>query len=193
MTELSTYAAFLADKLLAEGSLALVLTKLKAHHDRGGDASVLVFEDATGKQVEFDLRGTLDEVLAREIPAPEPAGRGRPKLGVVSREVSLLPRHWEWLDNQPSGNSAALRRLVDEARQREPDKERARLARAAASRVATALAGNFTHFEEAMRALFAKDEKKFVKLTRGWPRHVRQHLGRLLAGTWESGEAAQAR
>jgi hypothetical protein len=163
-----------------------VLSKLKAHHDRGGDAAVLVFEDATGKQVEFDLRGTLEEVLAREISKPEPAGRGRPKLGVVSREVSLLPRHWAWLDNQPNGNSAALRRLVDEARKREPDKERARRARAAASRVAAALAGNLEHFEEAMRALFGKDEERFAKLTRGWPRPVRQHLARLLVGTWEA-------
>jgi hypothetical protein len=190
MSEPSTYAAFLADKLLAEGELAHVISKLKAHHDRGGDASVLVFEDATGEQVEFDLRGTLEEVLAREIPAPEPAGRGRPKLGVVSREVSLLPRHGEWLDNQPNGKSAALRRVVEEARKREPDEERARRARAAASRVATALAGNLEHFEEAMRALFAKDRRRFSKLSRGWPRHVRRHLARLLVGAWQARPAA---
>jgi hypothetical protein len=79
----------------------------------------LVFEDATGKQVEFDLRGTLEQVLARARPeGPERAGPGRPKLGVVSREVSLLPRHGEWLERHPQGISAALRRLVDDARKR---------------------------------------------------------------------------
>lgn len=191
MGETSSYSAFLGDKLLARGPLAEVLSALKAHEDRDGDPPALTFEDASGKQVEFDLRGTLEEVLARELPAPEPAGRGRPKLGVVSREVSLLPRHWEWLDQQPNGNSAALRRLVDEARKREPDKERARRARVAANRVATALAGNLEHFEEAMRALYRKDEKQFGKLTRGWPRDVRRYLGELLTGTWEAPEVAR--
>ncbi|MFY0534142.1 DUF2239 family protein [Nannocystis pusilla] len=52
--------------------------------------------------------------LAAEEP-PARTGPGRPKLGVVSREVSLLPRHWEWLERQPSGSR---RRCADSSRRR---------------------------------------------------------------------------
>jgi hypothetical protein len=98
---------------------------------------------------------------------------------VVSREVSLLPRHWEWLEAQPNGISAAMRRLVDQASKRNPGKERARRARTAASRVMTALAGNLPGFEEASRALFAEDQARFEQLIRRWPRDVRKHFERL--------------
>ena len=156
----------------------------------GERRTLLVFEDWSGRQVDFDLRGTAEEVVARAEaqgaqvagadPSPE-ARRGRPKLGVVSREVSLLPRHWEWLESQPNGISAAIRRLVDEARKREPEKERARLAVFAASRFMSAMAGDRQGFEEASRALFAGDRERFLGLVRPWPADVRAHLARLLA------------
>jgi hypothetical protein len=129
--------------------------------------------------VDFDLRGSLDEVLARALPATPRPGPGRPKLGVVAREVTLLPRHWEWLEQQPNGISAALRRLVDEARKRSPDEESARLAREAASRFMWAVAGNLPDFEEASRALFAGNRERLRSLTREWPADVRSHLFRL--------------
>jgi hypothetical protein len=97
----------------------------------------------------------------------------------VSREVSLLPRHWEWLERQPTSISAALRRLVDEARRREPGKQRARAARAATGRVMAAIAGNRPGYEEASRALFARDEARFLQLIRRWPPDIRAHLTRL--------------
>lgn len=100
-----------------------------------------IFEDQTGGQVGCDLRGATEEVLARAMPVPHRTGPGRPKLGVTSREISLLPRHWEWLEQQPNGASAALRRLVEEARKREPEKQRARLAMDAANRFLSAMAG----------------------------------------------------
>src|SRR5690242_5597435 len=140
---------------------------------------MLTFEDQTGKQVDFDLRGTLADVLTRHA-APARVGPGRPKLGVVAREVSLLPRHWEWLEQQPNGISAALRRLVDEARKRAPGKERARLAREAASKFMWAMAGDLPGFEEASRALFAKDQGRLERLIRGWPEDIREHLSRLV-------------
>src|SRR4051794_40515113 len=127
-----TYAAFVGPRLLAWGELGLVLRSAKEQLERGKGDGLLVFEDRTGRQVDFDFRGTPDEVVERALPGAAPAGRGRPKLGVVSREVSLLPRHWEWLEEQPHGISAALRRLVDEARKRDPGEAAARSARTVA-------------------------------------------------------------
>jgi len=173
------YTAFAGHRRFASGSLGTVLSQAKRRIDAGGDPSLLIFEDESGRQVDFDLRGSLDEILARATPVVSRPGPGRPKLGVVSREVSLLPRHWEWLEQQPNGLSAALRRLVDEARKREPDKEAARLAREAANRFMWAVAGNFTGFEEASRALFAGSRQRLMDLTRDWPVDIRAHLLRL--------------
>lgn len=174
MTDEDRYTVFAGERRIAAGPVREVLRALKAHHDAGG-APTLAFHDATGKQVDFDLRGTVDEVLARAAP-PRRAGPGRPRLGVVSREVSLLPRHWEWLERQPGGISAALRRLVDEARRREPDRARARRVREAADRFMWAMAGDLPGTEEASRALYARDGQRLRALVRGWPRDVRAHL-----------------
>jgi hypothetical protein len=101
-------------------------------------------------------------------------------LGVVSREVSLLPRHWDWLEQQPNGASAALRRLVDQARKHEPGKERARLATEAAGRILSAMAGNLPGYEEASRALYAADRAHFEELILEWPRDIRAYIQRLV-------------
>jgi hypothetical protein len=170
-----TYTAFAGDRLIASGALTEMLLHT-SEHLAGGGAPVLIFEDQTGRQVDFDFRGTPEEVLGR-VSAPEARrGPGRPRLGVVSREVSLLPRHWDWLERQPNGISAALRRLVDEARKREPGRERARAAREAAGRFMWAMAGNLPGFEEASRALFARNQERLEDLVREWPRDVRSHL-----------------
>ncbi|GAO01857.1 DUF2239 family protein [Anaeromyxobacter sp. PSR-1] len=174
MADEDRYTAFAGARRIASGALREVLPALKAHHDAGG-APALVFHDASGKQVDFDLRGTVAEVLARAEP-PRRAGPGRPRLGVVSREISLLPRHWEWLERQPGGISAALRRLVDEARRREPDRARARRVREAADRFMWAIAGDLPGAEEASRALYARDGQRLRTLVRAWPRDVRAHL-----------------
>lgn len=177
METAATYTAFAGERRLARGARREVLLALTAY---GGKERVLVFEDGTGRQVDFDLRGTREEVLAR-ADAPARPGPGRPKLGVVSREVSLLPRHWEWLEEQPSGISAALRRLVDEARKREPDRARARRAREAAGRFMWAMAGDLPGFEEASRALFAGDDAALRRRVRAWPKDVRAYLLALAA------------
>jgi hypothetical protein len=174
------YTAFVGSRKLASGEQRLVLRSIKLHLERGGNP-VLIFDDSSGRQVEFDFSGSLEQVLAREASEPK-AGPGRPKLGVVSREISLLPRHWEWLEKQPNGNSAALRRLVDEARKREPEKERARLAREAAAKFMWAMAGDLAGFEEASRALYAGDEKRLRTLMRRWPKDIRAHALKLLQG-----------
>ena len=173
-----TYTAFANQSRIASGGLREVLLETKALLESGSGEPILIFEDQTGRQVDFDFRGSPDEVLERAAPARR-VGPGRPRLGVVSREVSLLPRHWDWLEQQPNGISAALRRLVDEARKRAPGEERARLAREAAVRFMTAMAGNLPGYEEASRALFAKDEERFRQRIAAWPEDVRLHLERL--------------
>ena len=140
---------------------------------------VLVFEDRTGNQIDFDLSGSEEEIVARlearsdaqdDATAPtQKRGRGRPKLGVTGREVTLLPRHWAWLDQQPGGASAALRRLVDDARKADDGATDRRLAREAAYRFIGAMGGDLPGFEEATRALFADDRGKFERETASWP------------------------
>jgi hypothetical protein len=175
-----SYTAFDGETKIAAGDLVSVLPVLKARFDRSPAALVLVFEDRSGRQVDFDLRGSLAQVLERAAP-PARSGPGRPKLGVISREVSLLPRHWEWLEEQSGGASAVIRRLVDEARKHEPEEQRIRRAIEAAGRFMTAMAGNFPNYEEATRALYARDPAHLSDLIRKWPRDIRDHVLHLIA------------
>lgn len=175
------YTAFVGVNLLASGPREEILEALKTRFDRDAGALVLTFEDQTGKPVDFDLRGTLADVLRRYQPAPR-SGPGRPKLGVVAREVSLLPRHWEWLEEQPNGASAAIRRLIDEARKRDPDEQQRRSSIAAAGRFLSAMAGNLPGYEEASRALYGREKKRFDEIVREWPRDIRLHAQRLVRG-----------
>src|SRR6185312_15767820 len=172
------WTAFRNETRIATGSPHDVVTTVKTE----GEDGVLVFDDATGKPVDLDLRGSLDECLQRVARHPEePVIRkpGRPKLGVVPREVTLLPRHWEWLARQPGGASVALRKLVDEARRVHGEKDRRREAQSAAYRFLSALAGNERGFEEAARALFAGNRERFSEVTAAWPHDIRDHAVRL--------------
>lgn len=187
-----TFTAFAGIKQIRSADQRTMLLETKAYLDRGGNDPVLIFDDQTGQQVDFDFRGTPDEVVRRAEGTKPQAGPGRPKLGVVSREVTLLPRHWEWLEQQPSGISAALRRLVEEATKRNPAEEQARRAREAASRFMWSMAGNFSGFEEASRALFAADRERFAALTADWATDIRDHLTRLAAPSFESGRGTAA-
>ncbi len=180
MDDERTYTAFAGERLIVSAGLETMLRRTKQYLDGDAGDRVLIFEDQTGRQVDFDFRGTPEEVLQRAAPAKPRTGPGRPKLGVISREVSLLPRHWDWLERQPQGISAALRRLVEDARKREPGKEAARIAREAASKFMWAMAGDLPGFEEASRALFAKDQELFEGLIRDWPEDIRGHLTRLV-------------
>lgn len=177
MDEERTYTAFAGVRRIATADRKTMLLETKAYLDGGDPEPVLIFEDQTGKQVDFDFRGTPEEVLERaDASGAKRQGPGRPKLGVVAREVTLLPRHWEWLEQQPSGASAALRRLVDEARKREPDAARMRRGLEAASAFMWSMAGNLPGFEEASRALFARDRERFDQLIDSWPEDIRDHL-----------------
>ncbi len=174
--------AFVGERIVASGSLEELLPKLKAIFDRNRSTLFLIFDDETGAQVDFDLRGTVTEVLARNCPNPPQTGPGRPRLGVISREITLLPRHWEWLGLQPNGASAAIRRLIDDARKREPAKLRRQQALQATERFLFAMAGNFPGYEEATRALFQADSRRFAELISPWPKDVGNYALRLSKG-----------
>ena len=182
--------AFEGARRIASGSLAEVVAATKPSVDRGAGAPILIFDQVTSAPIEVDFRGTLAEVLAR-LPTPEPIstivdkdaprGPGRPKLGVVAREVTLLPRHWDWLSKQPSGASVALRKLVEAARRSNEGPDQTRRARDAAYKFISVLAGNEPGFEEASRALFAGNRTGFAKLAAAWPADVRDHALTLAA------------
>ena len=182
--------AFHDTTCLASGPLANVALAVKAALATGPEATILVFEDETGKVVDLDLRGSDAEIAARyEPPASAaqeaddaPRGRGRPKLGVVAREVTLLPRHWDWLALQPGGASQALRRLVDEARKTDGGRSLTRAAQERTYAFIATMAGDRAGFEEASRALFAGDRERFAEHSRSWPQDIRDHAEKLLAG-----------
>jgi hypothetical protein len=180
--------AFAGPRRIASGELRHVALKAKQAFDAG--KPVLVFEDASGQPVELPLELPAGELLRRlaepaaaDTEAGESAPRrpGRPKLGVVSREVTLLPRHWAWLAAQPGGASVALRKLVEEARRVSADGDRRRAAQEAAYRFMQAMAGNEAGFDEAARALFAGDIGRFEEHSATWPDDVREHAALLAA------------
>lgn len=171
------YSAFVQSRLIASGILSSVLASTKEYlNAAGGD--VLIFEDETGSQVDFELRGTPAEVIAR-AQAPSLPKVGRPKLGVVAREVTLLPRHWDWLETQRGGASATLRRLLDEARKQDEPQDRRRRAQSAAGNFLSAMAGNVPGYEEACRALYADDRKRFDECMSEMPPDVRAYALRI--------------
>ncbi|MES2187163.1 MAG: DUF2239 family protein [Pseudomonadota bacterium] len=196
--------AFSGKRWIASGALGDVARAAKAHLDRGDSAGLLVFDDTTGEVVEVDFRGTLADVAARtgagtEAPSPaaagnatslepEPAqrGRGRPRLGVIAREVTLLPRHWDWLGSQPGGASVVLRKLVETAKRANEGRDALRRSQEAVYRFALAMAGNEPGFEEAVRALYAADEAGFASLVTRWPPDIARHVGRLAQGCFGS-------
>ncbi|HEV3422782.1 MAG TPA: DUF2239 family protein [Paraburkholderia sp.] len=193
----ATCIAFEGVRCIASGALKDVALAVKQVIERGETAPVLVFDDVTSQPVEFDLRGTPGDVLARLAgkeaatddetgPADDatPRGRGRPKLGVIAREVTLLPRHWDWLNSQSGGASVALRKLVEAARLASDDKDRVRDAQEATYRFMTALAGNLPAYEEATRALYATDRTRFEATIAQWPVDVRAHTARLAAAAF---------
>jgi hypothetical protein len=195
-SEDSSCVAFHGHEQIASGALAHVALAVKQALDAGAAGPVLIFDDHSSRQIEIDFRGTPDEVLARlQLVAPAPAesanrGPGRPKLGVVAREVTLLPRHWEWLSGQPGGASAVLRKLVDEARRAGNGRDRARLAGESVDRFMLALAGDLPGYEEASRAFWRKQHASFIQWTDAWPADVREHVRRLAATTWDTATTA---
>lgn len=189
------FTAFIGQQLLTSGPLAEVAIAVMKASKNADAKPIVIFDDASGRPIDLNLRGTERDIVARlpqpvsipeapadDLAAPEPRGRGRPRLGVVAREVTLLPQHWEWLAAQPGGASVALRKLVHEARRASGDRDRSRAARDAAYHFMSVMAGNLPDFEEASRALFAHDQRRFAGLIAGWPGDIRDHIIKLAYG-----------
>ncbi len=187
-----SYTAFEGHRILAAGPLADVALAVKRAMNASDREAVLVFQDGTGQQTDLDLRGDDAQIAARHAPPPaadlpavepdavdaadaQPRGRGRPKLGVVPREVTLLPRHWDWLGAQPGGASVALRKLVEQARRDTEARDEQRLRQEAAYRFMSSMAGNLASFEDATRALYADDRERFAQCIATWPQDVRAY------------------
>jgi hypothetical protein len=209
--------AFHGDRVLLAGPLIDVALAVKTATESGAPGSVLTFDDATGAVVDLDLRGSKTDIIARlseravQTPAASgvshaaacgdddgardaPRGRGRPRLGVVAREVTLLPRHWDWLATQPGGASVMLRRLVDEARRTGAGQRRDRAAQEITYRFMSAMTGDLPGFEEATRALFAGNRQSFEQHIAAWPADLHDYtlklassIGAPTAGTGAGG------
>lgn len=190
--------AFEDHRLLRAGPLVEVALAVKAAVAERPASQFLVFDDATGRVIDLDLRGTKAEVIERLLRPPQttigryaparptpkeraskPRGRGRPKLGVISREITLLPRQWEWLASHPGGASAVLRRLVDEARRNLGPTQERKATQEAAYRFMLATAGDRPGYEEATRALFAGERRQLKCCIAAWPKDIRDHVMRL--------------
>jgi len=170
----AAFVAFAGTTRIAAGPLAEVALEAKRALERDGSLGVLAFDTDTGGVVDLDLRGTEAEVLARYAPPPDVSSkRGRPKLGVVAREVTLLPRHWEWLARQPGGASVALRKLVEAARKIDSEGDATRARVEAAYRFMSTMAGDFSGFEDAARSLFAGDWGRLRRCIHDWPTDIR--------------------
>jgi hypothetical protein len=183
--------AFDGERMIISGPLFEVAEVVKQLMDRGEVASVLVFDDASGHSIDLDLSGSSEDVRARYVAASGDAASrsteggaerrrpGRPRLGVVSHEVTLLPRHWAWLKAQRGGASATLRRMVDQARRETAATERVQRGQDAAFRFLSATVGDEPGFEEAIRALYSGDAARFCAEAEQWPEDLRDHAIRL--------------
>lgn len=172
---MSIVTAFFADRIVARGDRAAVTRTIENGFAAGDHAAIRIYEDGTGRVVDLDLW----DAAAASAPAPPQRGPGRPKLGVTAREVTLLPRHWAWLADQPGGASAALRRLVETAAKAPAADVRAR--RDAAYRFLSDQCGDRPGYEEALRALYRGDDARLAELVAGWPEDVRTYLRTLLS------------
>jgi hypothetical protein len=207
-TDMTNYTAFAGPKRIAAGNLMEVAKMVKGHFNDGAVEGVLIFDDTNSQLFDIDFRGTADDVQKRltltidqqEVTAPSsesepdtdaPRGPGRPKLGVVAREVTLLPRHWDWLNSQTGGASVALRKLVEEARRVGMDRDRIRLAQETSYRFMSAALSNEANYEEVARALFAGNRVQFNTLIDSWPIDLRDYLKQLADNAFQSVQSGE--
>lgn len=181
MDSANTFTTFVGNTIIASGDRDSMLQAVRNHLNGAGADGLLSFEDATGRQVDFDYSGAVGAILDRQDEAAAPRrGPGRPRLGVTGGQVSLFPRDWEWLESQKSGISATLRRLVDEARRKEAADPGGKHALEAAGTFLTSMAGNLPGYEEASRCLYARDVAGFARHTTAWPVDIRRYAFRLV-------------
>lgn len=192
--------AFEGRRRIATGELPAVARETKPVADAGGHLPILIFDDATSELIEVDFRGTTAQVIERltqnrSLGSPVSDGLrrrspGRPRLGVIAREVTLLPGQWEWLDAQAGGASSALRRLVHEAKKGGEGKDRARHSQEAVYKFMTVMAGDLPGYEEALRAFYRKDQARFAELIKPWPKDIRSQVKKLCGQSERAGANA---
>jgi uncharacterized protein len=176
------YTAFEGTTRLYRGTFQEVVLKVKERLGRAENSSVLIFSNNTGKTMDFNFQGNMKDTLKRlekfvSTQEPRPiSGPGRPKLGVISREVSLLPRHWEWLASQPSGASATIRKLIEEAKKKSSTRNSVKHVQECVYRFMSVIVGDMKGYEEALRALYKADRKNFLLHIQDWPTDVRTHV-----------------
>lgn len=187
-----SYSAFEGSTRLFRGTFPEVVLKVKERLGRTENNTLLIFSDDTGKTMDFNFQGTVKDVLkrleiyvSRQESAPA-SGPGRPRLGVISREISLLPRHWEWLASQPGGASATLRKLIEEARKKSSAHASVKQIQERVYRFMSVMAGNLAGYEEALRALYKADRRNFLLHLQEWPLDVRTHAMELAKPVFEA-------
>jgi hypothetical protein len=191
MENKETYTAFDETSRVAQGELGDVILKIKKMMGRSNHSSVLIFSDTTGKTFDFNFQGSEKEVLKRlgtfvsKAQQKVESGPGRPKLGVISREVTLLPRHWEWLATQSTGASSQIRSLIDEAIKKSSGKIPMKQRQERVYRVMTVLAGDIDGYEEALRALYKRDKAGFRQFTRAWPEDLKGYLSEMAVDVFD--------
>ncbi|MBF0206235.1 MAG: DUF2239 family protein [Oligoflexia bacterium] len=183
------YIAFEGSTVVAQGTPLEVALKIKKHIIKNDSITILIFNGRTGKQIDLNLSGTLSDLKKRFTPKNEKEENdrhkvGRPKLGVISKEISLLPRHWEWLASQPTSASVTLRRLVEEAQKRNKDVDAIRLSQDATYCFMSTIAGDLIGYEEALRALYAREEKTFNNYLATWPKDIREQIKKFASGVF---------
>jgi hypothetical protein len=187
----NTYTAFEGLKFLVQGDLEEVVLKVKKHIGTADISSVLIFSNSTGKTMDFNFQGTKQDVQKRlelytskEVNS-DTSGPGRPKLGVISREISLLPNHWEWLATQSGGASSTIRNLIEDARKKSSGIVSVKQIQERAYKVMSVLAGDLENYEEALRALYKKDQKIFSQNIHSWPVDVKKYLNEITKPLFE--------
>jgi len=187
----NTYTAFEGHELIFRGPLSEIVLKIKRRLGKAENSSILIFSDDTGKTMDFNFRGNEQEVLKRidiyvsDDASKDVTGPGRPKLGVISREVSLLPRHWEWLANQSGGASATLRKLVEDAKKKSVSSSLIKQAQERTYKFMSVMTGNLEGYEDALRALYKRDKKTFLNQIKNWPSDVKKYAADIAKPVFE--------
>lgn len=176
-----TYTAFLDEQYLANGLLVDIAIAIQQYANQS-NSTVLIFNDQTGKQIDLDVSGSKQDIQQRYAEHPETVKKvGRPKLGVISREITLQQKHWDWLDQQSSSASAVIRKLIDNELNDPNSESNKMLAKQATDRFMSAMLGNMPNYEEATRALYQGKKEVFLDLIRDYPKDIYQHILKLSA------------
>lgn len=174
MNTKNTYTAFVGNTRLITDSLLNVALAIKnQQHD---SAPILIFEDQTGKQIDVNITGSESDIQQRYAELETVKKVGRPKLGVISREITLQQKHWDWLDLQNSSASAVIRKLIDQELNNAQSESNIMMTKQTTDRFMSAMLGNMPNYEEATRALYQGNKEGFLELIQDYPNDLKEYL-----------------